>query len=164
MAQGYLMPASLYVGGAAGNLSVGFYSPNTNTTSLGNVEGIQVVASLGADSLASLGFITPNPVPGGTPKLRSLFQANISVSSVIKYTVKDGNAGNSLNPGSITTTTESQDTVTWSTADIFVENKRILTGLGSPNPGDYLAIGITFNTTGWTLAQILNGVHMLVWE
>jgi hypothetical protein len=164
MAAGYVLPSSIYLGGAAGLLSSGFYAPNTNTNSLGNIEGIQVVGSLASDALAALAFITPNPVPTGTPKLRSLFQAN-ATSGVAKYTVKDGNAGNSTNPGTAAMTTEGQTTLpTWTTQDVLVESKVSLNGLGSPAVGDLLVVGIIFNTSGWTLTAVLNGMHMLVWE
>jgi hypothetical protein len=163
MASGYLLQASQYLGGASGNLFSTFYVPGVNTNGGGALEGIGVVASLAADAPAVIQFICPNPVPSGTPKLRSLFQAN-ATSGVAKYTVQDGATSPNSNPGTTTLTSETQQSLTWTTADILVENKVTLTGLGTLSAGQLITTVITFNTTGWTLAAVLSGAHMLVWE
>jgi hypothetical protein len=137
------------------------YIPATNTNLAGALEGIQVVASLGSDAPAVLQFIAPNPIPTGVLKLRSLFQAN-ATSGVVKYTVKDGVVSPGSNPGAATLTTETQQSITWTAADVLVENKLILTA--APSAGQLIPTLITFNATGWTLAAILSGIHMLVWE
>jgi hypothetical protein len=161
MAGGYVFPCSIYLGGASGLLTSLVYIPATNTNLGGALEGIQVAASLASNAPAVLQFVAPNPIPTGVLKLRSLFQAN-ATSGVIKYTVQDGVVSPGSNPGAATLTSETQQSITWTTADILVENKLILTA--APTAGQLVPTVITFNNTGWTLAAILSGIHMLVWE
>jgi hypothetical protein len=162
MASGYLLPASrAFASNAAGNLSPGIYIPATNTNAAGQIEKTLVTASLAADATEILQFICSNPLPSGTLKLRSLLSAN-ATSGVVKFTVKDGKTAPGANIGAATLTTETQQSITWTTADVEVENK--LTLAAAPAAGDVITVVITYNTTGWTLAAILAALHMLVWE
>jgi hypothetical protein len=122
------------------------------------------VASLGADSPAVLQFNVPKIIPQnlGALKLRILGMANEALSHVAKITVKDANvaAGNSL--GTSTLNSESQVTVTFATADILTETKLALTSI--PNGNDILTVLVTFNTSGWTVAQPSTWQFSLIWE
>ena len=123
MAGGPLLPSSIYLGAASGNLSPSFYIPATNTNAAGAIEGVGVVASLAADSTASIQFNCPEVIPAtGAIKLRILAMAN-ATAGVAKLTVSDGRtpAGSSI--GVATLTAETQLSQTWATADILVENK-----------------------------------------
>ncbi len=103
MAGGPILPSSLYLGGASGNLSPAFYIPNTNTNTAGALEGIGVIASLAADAPAVLQFNLPEVIPAGTCKLRILAMAN-ATSGVAKLTISDGQtaAGNNIGATSLT--------------------------------------------------------------
>ena len=161
MSGGPILPSSMYLGGASGNLFPNFYVPATNTNAAGAIEGIGVVASLGADAPAILQFNMPESIPTGTLKLRCLAMAN-ATSGVAKVTVKDKNcaAGSSL--GTTTLNSETQLSQTWATADILVENKISLTT--SPSANDILTVDVVFNTSGWTLAQVSTWQFSIVWE
>ena len=161
MAGGPVLPSSVYLGGASGNLYPSFYIPATNTNSAGAIEGVGVIASLGADAAAVMQFNMPEVIPTGTFKLRCLAMAN-ATAGIAKLTVKDKNvaAGSSL--GTSTLNTETQLSQTWATADILVENK--ITLATTPTANDIVTVLATFNTTGWTLAAASTWQFSLVWE
>lgn len=161
MAGGPLLPSSVYVGGASGNLSPTFYVPATNTNNAGAIEGVGVVASLGSDSAAVLQFNLPESIPTGTLKLRCLAWAN-ATSGVAKLTVSDGQTAPASNIGATTLTAETQLSQTWTTADVIVENKITLTT--APTANEILTVLATFNTSGWTLAATSVWQFSLVWE
>ena len=163
MAGGPLLPSSIYIGGASGNLSVNFYIPATNTNTAGALEGISVIASLAADSPAVLQFNLPETIPTGTLKLRLLAMAN-ATSGNAKITVADAGTAGGSNVGATTLTTDATaQTVSWTTADILVETKIILTGAGQTANNIYTVL-LTFNTASWTLAQTSVWQASLVWE
>jgi hypothetical protein len=161
MAGGPLLPSSMYLGGASGNLFPNFYIPATNTNGAGAMEGIGVVASLAADASAVLQFNMPPSIPTGTLKLRCLAMAN-ATSGVAKLTIKDKNcaAGSSL--GTTTLNSETQVSQTWATADILVENLVTLTT--TPTAEDILTVLATFNTSGWTLAANSTWQFSIIWQ
>lgn len=161
MAGGPILPSSVYLGGASGNLFPNFYIPATNTNAAGAIEGVGVVASLAADAPAVLQFNLPESIPTGTAKLRCLAMAN-ATSGVAKLTIKDGQTAAGSNIGAATLSTETQVSQTWATADILVENKVTLTT--APTANDILTILATFNTSGWTLAAVSVWQFSLVWE
>lgn len=161
MSGGPLLPSSVYLGGASGNLYPNFYVPNTNTNSAGAFEGIGVVASLGSDAAAVLQFNLPPTIPTGVVKLRCLATAN-ATSGVAKVTVKDGQASAGSNIGASSLSTETQLSQSWSVADVLVENKIVLTT--APVSGDIFTVLVTFNSTGWTLGSASTWQFSLVWE
>ena len=112
MAGGPILPSSIYLGGASGNLSATVYVPNTNTNTAGAIEGVGVVASLTADAPAVLQFNIPEVIPSGTIKLRILAMAN-ATSGVAKLTVKDASTSAGSNIGATTLTSETQVSQTW---------------------------------------------------
>jgi hypothetical protein len=164
MAGGPILPSSIYLGGASGNLASAYYVPNTNTNAAGQIEGIQAIANLNtaaADAAAILQFNMPEVIPTGTFKLRCLAMAN-ATSGVAKMTVTDGRtpAGSSI--GVATLNSETQLSQTWATADILVENKITLTTV--PQANDIITVVTTFNRTSWTLAATSVWQFSLVWE
>lgn len=161
MSSGPILPSSIYLGGASGNLSPTFYIPATNTNAAGAIEGIGVVGSLGSDAPAVLQFNMPEVIPSGTLKLRCLAMAN-ATSGVAKMTAKDKNVAAGASLGTSTLNSETQLSQTWATADILVENKITLTS--SPVANDILTVLATFNTTGWTLTASSVWQFSLVWE
>jgi hypothetical protein len=164
MAGGPLLPSSIYLGGASGNLSPQFYIPNTNTNGGGAIEGTAVIANLNAaaDSPGVYQFNLPEVLPTGTLKLRVLAWANAS-AGIAKLTVKDGGTAPGSNIGASTLTTETQLSQTWATVDIIVENKITMTGGGQTANNIYTVVA-TWNATGWTLAQQSVWQLSLVWE
>jgi hypothetical protein len=175
MAGGPLLPSSIYVGGASGNLSVNFYV-GTTATGTGAVagysalEGVSVVASLAADALAVLQFNMPpiGAVPTGTLKLRLLANAN-AASGIAKLDIIDGVTSPNTAIGASNFTTEAGSptlSVNWATApagaDILVENKVVLSATVSA--GQVLTVILAFRTSGWTLAQASVWQASIIWE
>jgi hypothetical protein len=161
MAGGPILPSSVYLGGASGNLAPGVYIPATNTNNAGAIEGITVVASLGSDSAAVLQFNLPETIPTGVMKCRCLAWAN-ATSGVAKLTLSDGQTAVGSNIGATTLTADTQVSQTWSSADVIVENK--VTLATTPTANYVLTVLATFNTSGWTLAQNSVWQFSLVWE
>jgi hypothetical protein len=164
MAGGPYFPSSVYLGGASGYLAPSVYVPATNTNTAGAVEGITCVASLTADSPAVLQFNLPESIPSGTFKLRVLAWAN-ATSGVAKLDIADGQTAPASNIGVTTLTTEAGSptlSITWSTADVIVENKVTLTTV--PVANDILTVLATYRTASWTLAQNSVWQFSLVWE
>lgn len=161
MSGGPILPSSVYFGGASGNAFPANYVPATNTNNAGAIEGVGVVASLGADAPVVLQFNMPESIPTGTMKLRCLAMAN-ATSGVAKLTVKDKNVAAGASLGTSTLNSETQLSQTWATADILVENKITLTS--TPAANDILTVLATFNTASWTLAAQSVWQFSIVWE
>jgi hypothetical protein len=165
MAGGPIFPSSIYLGGASGNLSATFYISGAGTTPANSaIEGVGVIASLGADAAAVLQFNMPEAIPVGTFKLRVLAWAN-ATSGVAKLDIADGQTAPGSNIASTTLTTEAGSPTisqTWTTADVIVENKVALTT--APTVNSILTIVATFRTASWTLAQASVWQFSLVWE
>jgi hypothetical protein len=161
MSGGPILPSSVYLGAASGNLYPAFYIPATNTNAAGALEGVGVIASLGSDATATLQFNMPESIPSGTLKLRCLAMAN-ATSGVAKLTVSDKNVAAGASLGTSTLNAETQLSQTWATADILVENKITLTS--TPSANDILTIKAVFNSTSWTLAAASVWQFSIVWE
>ena len=161
MAGGPILPSSIYLGGASGNLYPNFYIPATNTNGAGALEGVGCVASLGGDADAVLQFNMPESIPTGTFKLRILSMAN-ATSGVAKISVRDKNVAAGASLGTSTLTTETLVSQTWATADILVENKVTLTT--TPTANDIVTVLVRFTASSWTLAAASTHQFSLVWE
>ena len=161
MSGGPILPSSIYLGGASGNLSPTFYIPATNANAAGAIEGIGVVGSLGSDAPAVLQFNMPEVIPSGSLKLRGLAMANATSGNAL-FTVKDKNVAAGASLGTSTLNNEGSSTVTWTTADILVEKKITLTS--SPVANDILTVLVTFTTASWTLTASSVWQFSLVWE
>ncbi len=163
MAGGPILPSSIYLGGASGNLSPTVYVPVTNTNLAGAFEGIGVVASLAADSNAVLQFNLPESLPSGTAKLRLLAMSSATTGNA-KITVKDAGTAAASNIGATSLTTDATaQTVTWSAADVLLETKINMTGAGI-TANNVFTVLLTFVTASWTLAQTSVWQASLVWE
>jgi hypothetical protein len=164
MAGGPLLPSSVYVGGAAGNLSSQFYIPGTNTNNAGAFEGIAVVGSLASTVSAVLQFNLPEVLPTGTLKLRTLGWAYATAGNAVIVLNDAGNAVGA-NIGATTLTAEASFTLTWAAADVIREQKTNMAGPGVAANNiftvrvDYIGAGAV-----WTLAQQSVFQHSLVWE
>jgi hypothetical protein len=162
MAGGPILPSSIYLGGASGNLSSTFYVSGAGTTvAQSYIEGVGVIASLGANASAILQFNLPEVIPTGVLKCRVLAWAN-ATSGVAKLTLSDGQTAPASNIANTTLTADTQISQTWATADIIVENK--VTLATTPTANNILTIQAQFNNTGWTLAQASVWQFSLIWE
>jgi hypothetical protein len=163
MAGGPIFPSSEYLGGASGYLASAVYIPATNTNGGGAIEGIGVVASLTADAPAVLQFNLPEVIPSGTMKLRTLAWANASAGAA-KFIVTDGqtNVGSNIGATTLNPGSPSTQTLTWSAADVIMENKLSLTT--TPTVNYILTVLVTFQTASWGLAQNSVWQFSLVWE
>jgi hypothetical protein len=168
MAGGPILPSSIYLGGASGNLSPTFYVSGAGTTvSQSYVEGVGVVASLnsvGVDAAAVLQFNLPESIPTGVFKLRVLAWAN-ATSGTAKLDIADGQTAVASNIANTTLTTEAGSPTisqTWATADIIVENKVTLTTV--PTANSILTVAATFRNASWSLAVASVWQFSLVWE
>jgi hypothetical protein len=160
MAGGAITPSSVYLGGASGLLFPNFYVGGGGNASPTD-EGIGVIASLGSNATAQLRFPMPPSIPTGTLKLRNLMLANATTGTV-KYTVQDINVAVGADPSSATLTSETQSSATISAADTYTEIKTVLTS--TPSGNDMLVVAVTFDSSGWTLAQTLTNIFTIIWE
>ncbi|HMC88442.1 MAG TPA: hypothetical protein VKI17_02795 [Gemmataceae bacterium] len=161
MAGGAIFPSSAYPG-ASGNIFPNFYG-GAGGNAAPHDEGWGVVASLGADSVLELRFPIPPTLPTGTLKLRMLALAN-ATSGVAKLTVSDKNVAAGASPSAAALTGETQQTVTWAAGDNDKYKEVKLTLTPAPAGNDTLVVAVTFNTTGWTLAQVSTWLFSLIWE
>jgi hypothetical protein len=163
MSGGPILPSSIYLGGASGNLYPAFYIPNTNTNTAGAMEGIGVVASLATTQSAVLQFNLPESIPTGVAKIRILGWANATAGN-IRIILNDGQTAAGSNIGATTLTADTTYNFTWVTADVIVENKTNIAT--SPTANSILTVRVDFVGAGavWTLAQASVWSFSLVWE
>jgi len=159
MAGGPIFPSSAYPG-STGNIFPNFYAGG-GVNAAPHDEGWGVVASLAADSILELRFPMPPTIPTGTLKLRALALAN-ATSGVANWTTSDKNVAAGASPSAATLNAESQDSITWTTADVYNEVKRALTS--TPAGNDMLVVAMKFQTSGWTLAQVATFIFSIIWE
>ncbi len=168
MSGGPIFPNSLYLGGASGNLFSSFYI-GAGGNAAPTEEGVGVIASLASNAVAQLRFHIPPAVPTGTLKLRIVALAN-ATSGAAKITVSDGVAtpatspSASGNPSAATLTAETQTTITWAASENDRYKEAKVTLSASPAGNDVLVVAVTFNTSGWTLAQTGTFIFTLIWE
>lgn len=167
MAGGPIFPSSAFPADTSGRLFPYFYNGAGGNASPHD-EGLGVKASLDADATWELRYLMPPSIPTGTLKLRLLALAN-ATSGAAKVTVKDGVAtpagspGSSGNPSAASLTSETQTTVTWAASENDRYKLADVTLTAAPSAGDMLVVALTFNTTGWTLAQISVWIPAIVW-
>ena len=162
MAGGPIFPTSAFPNDTSGRIFANFYAGGGGNAS-SHDEGLGVMASLSADATWELRFAMPPAIPTGTFKLRLLALAN-ATSGVAKLTVKDGRCPAGSSPSAASLTSETQTTVTWSTGnnDQYLETKVTLTT--TPQANDMIIVGLTFQTTSWTLAQVSTWIASIIWE
>ena len=159
MAGGPILPSSIYLGAAAGNLSSTVYIPTTNTNAAGAIEGIGVVGSLAADATAVLQFNLPESLPTGTAKWRVLMWAPDAHVGLV--TPSDGVTAVSSNIGAATLTAGSQISIT-AVVDVINEFKQATAT--APVVNYIMTLKAVFNHTGWTITGISVWQFSLVWE
>ena len=137
MAGGPIYPSSAYPADSSGRLFPTFYG-GVGGNAAPHDEGLGVKASLDADATWELRFPMPPSIPTGTLKLRLLALAN-ATSGVAKVTVKDKNVAAGASPSAAALTS-------------------------TPAGNDVLVVALTFNTTGWTLAQVSCWLASIIWE
>jgi hypothetical protein len=161
MAGGPILPSSIYVGGAAGNLSSTFFTATTGTTQANStIEGIGVIATLNVTAPAVLQFNMPEVIPTGACKLRLLAFAN-AASGAAFWQVQDGATSPGNNIANATFSTETAQSITWG-SNVMQELKQNLTT--APSANQVLTVVITFGTTTFTLAQASVWQASIVWE
>lgn len=162
MAGGPIYSSSTYPADTSGRLFPNFYAGGGGNAAPHD-EGLGVKASLDADATWELRFPAPPALPSGTIKLRILSLAN-ATSGTLKFTVKDGRCPAASSPSAATLTSETQSSVTWTAADVYVETKVSLTGVSSLAGNDVIVVALTFNTTGTTLAAVSTHLVSIIWE
>jgi hypothetical protein len=107
-------------------------------------------------------FNMPESIPTGTLKLRALAMAN-ATSGTAKYTISDGVTTAGASIGVTSLTSETQSSVTWTSADVLMETKTTLTA--APVANQILTCIASFNSSGgWTLAAQSVWQFSAVWE
>ena len=161
MAGGPLLPASIYVGGAGGNLSPTFFISSAAGNGGSAIEGIGCVASLGSTAPGVLQFNLPEVIPSGTMKLRALAwaQATTGVGVIVP---SDGQTAVGSDIGGTTLTTDTAISITWATGSIINEQKVNLAT--TPTANNILTVLLNYTSTSWTLAQLSVWQFSVVWE
>lgn len=126
--------------------------------------GLGVAASIGSDSIWRLRFLMPPSIPNGTAKLRLLALAN-ATSGNAKVNPKCANVAAGSSPSGASLTAEGTNTLTWAAGDNdkYKELKITLTG-AVPASGQVLVVDLTFEASGWTLAQVSTWIASIIWE
>lgn len=155
-------PHSIYHQDTAGRTGYGVYS-GAGGNNASHDQGIQVKASLDADSTVEFRFAVPPIVPSGTLKARLIFLAN-ATSGTIKFTVQDATVSVGASPSAASLTSETQSSLTWAAGDNDKYKEIKVTLTAAPVGNDELVIAVKFQTTSWTLAQILTALITIIWE
>lgn len=147
----------------SGNAGPGVHIGNTNSRPW---PGLQVDASIAADTIWYLKFELPEVLPGGQMKLRCRGLAT-AVAGVAKFNPKwaaiDTEADE--NYDTATLNAEGTTTMTWAAGDSDTpkETKITLDAI-APAAGDVIYVAMTFETIGWTLAVVSTWDFSLIWE
>ncbi len=131
-------------------------------------EGLGVEASLGADATWRLRFQIPPAIPSGTLKLLTKSLANATSGSA-KVNPKWDIVGDGADPSSATLNAEGTTTITWASGDNddYKWTKITLDATTAPTTGDEnkaIVMDLVFETSSYTLAQILTMQVSIIWE
>lgn len=163
MAGGPLLPISAFPGDTTGRLYP-FYYNGAGANASPRDGGFGVKASLDADSTWMFRYAVPaGAVPTGVLKLRVLALAN-ATSGVANFQVKDGTCPAGTSPSGVTMTSEAGSSITWAAGDNDKYKEVKVTLTAAPAANDMLVIAITFQTSGWTLAQQACFIPTIIWE
>lgn len=174
MAGGWIMPSSAFP------VTSGNVFPNFHRGAGANSkedEGLGVAASIAADSTWRLRFPMPPAIPSGTPKIRVIALAN-ATSGVVKINPKWASVAMGVSPSGASlsaegTTADSKAGQAGSTAtlefgaadnDQYLEAKWDMNATTVPAANEVVILDLTFETSGWTLAQVLTCRVMIGWE
>lgn len=162
MAGGPLLPTSVFPvtsGNCFPNFHVGAGANSKHD------EGLGVAASIGADSIWRLRFqMPPTTLPTGTGKLRLLMLANATSGSA-KINPKWVSVAVGEDPSSATLIAETVQTVTWAAGnnDDYMELKVTLDA-DTLVASEVVVMDLVFETSGYTLAQVLTVQPSIIWE
>ena len=162
MAGGPISPTSIFHTDTAGRTFMGFYAGGGGNIAAQDF-GIQVKASLDADSVVQLRFTMPPAIPTGTLKLLLRALANATTGAA-KFQVSDGTAGSGTSPSAVSLTAETASTITWASGGADKYNDTKVTLSAAPGANDDLVVALKFQTSGWTLAQIMTALVTVLWE
>lgn len=126
--------------------------------------GTGVAASIGSDRRLALRFEMPPSLPTGTAKLRCLSIAN-ATSGAAKVNPKWASVAPEEAADTVTLNAETTQTVTWAAgdADVYKELKVTLDA-DTVVAGEVVVMEVVFETTNWTLAQVLTWNFSVIWE
>lgn len=161
MAGGPIFPCSAFPA-TAGNTFPRFHSGATNSR---RIEGLGVLASIGADSTWHLVFaMPPSALPSGTCKLRLLALANATSGSA-KVNPKWASVAPGENPDTATLNAEGTSTLTWAAGDNddFKELK-ITLDADTPVAGELIVMDLVFETASWSLAVDSTWLPSVIFE
>ena len=139
--------------------------PHVGSTNSRRDEGVQVEASLGADSLVEYRFqMPPTSVPSGQAKVRLIALANATSGSA-QVTVEWASVNMGSSPDTVVLGNEGTQTITWAggEADVYKETKVDL-NLSAVGADDEIVLELTFATAGWSLAQVSTWIVSIIWE
>lgn len=127
-------------------------------------EGLGVEASLGADAIWRLRFQMPPTLPTGTGKLRLLALANATVNAA-KVNPKWASVAVEESPSGAALNAEGTGTITWAAGDND-QYKELKVPLDADTlvAGEEVVMDLTFETAGWTLAQVSTWIASIIWE
>lgn len=162
MAGGPLYHLPPYTADTAGNAFPNFYAGAGGNASP-NDFGLGIVASLASDVVWQLRFPMPEVIPAGTMKLRLLALAN-ATSGAAKVTPSDGLTAAGASPSATTLTSDGLTTLTWAAGDNDKYKEAKVALSSAPAGNEMLVVALTFNTSGWTLAQVSTWIVTVVWE
>lgn len=174
MAGGPIFPHSAFPVDTAGRLFPNFHVGAGANSKHGG--GLGVEASLDADATWRLRFIMPPTLPTGTGKfvLKALANATSGVAKINPkwVSVANGEDPSSATPVAETTTADAVAglagatvTLEWGAgdADQYGEAKWTLNA-DTLVGGEVVVMDLVFETTGWTLAQVLTVQPYIIWE
>lgn len=124
-------------------------------TNFNRETGIGVAASIGADASVDLRFVAPSIPSGEALRLVLIAKAAATSGSAIvrpQWAAVNANGGS---PNSATLASEGDFSLTWGATDsnLYKQLQIVLDATTAPTPGQILLIKLTFESTGWTLAQ-----------
>ena len=160
MAGGPIFPHSAYPVSANvfPNIHVGAGANSKHDSGLG------VIASLAADAIWRLRFQMPPTLPTGTCKLRMLGLAN-ATSGAAKINPKWVSVAVEESPSGATLVAETVQTVTWTAGDADqYKSLDVTLDADTVVASEEIVMDLTFETSGYTLAQISTWHVSIIWE
>lgn len=162
MAGGPIAPHSAFPNDSNGRLYRSVYSGAGGNAAAHELMWT-VRASLDADASFEMYFAVPPSLPSGTAKIRLLMRAS-ATSGVAKMTLSDGRCPAGSDPSAATLNAETQTSVTWGAGDTDKYKETKITITTVPQASDIIVCQFKFQTSGWTLAQIMGFQAFLIWE
>lgn len=162
MAGGPIYPFSAYPVTADRAFS-GFHETPTNTF---HIEGLQVEASVGADTYFHLVYKIPPALPTGTAKVSIEGIANATTGAgKVNFKWKSVAVEESLDLAEGDVNAEGTTTITWAAGDAnVIKQSKVALDADTVVADEFIVAIVVFETTGWTLAQVSTWNFPLIWE